>query len=175
MPDNLIKLEQVGLDSVELLSELLEFSFVDAYRDEHTQENIETYCSQHYDKVELEKIISDPTYDIFFANKAGREVGVLVLHHHSCPLRPELRSSELKQLYVLSSEYGTGLGKYLMEQSFKLVCDSNNEWMWLCVSDLNYRAQRFYQKMNFEKIGQGPILEVGTDRLASSIMLRPLP
>ena len=162
------------MDSVEPLAEILKSTFVDAYRDEHKKENIETYCSQHYSICALEKIIANPAYDIFFANKAGKGVGVLVVHHHNCPLRLELKSSELKQLYVLSSEYGTGLGKHLMEQSFKLARDSNNDWMWLCVSDLNYRAQRFYQKMNFKKIGEGPILEVGTDRLASSIMLRQL-
>ena len=61
-----------------------------------------------------------------------------------------------------------------MEQSYRIVRDLNKEWIWLCVSDLNFRAQRFYQKMNFEKIGKGPILTVGTDQLTSSIMLRQL-
>jgi len=170
----MIKLKKVGIESVELLGELLRSSFVEAYHDVHTKENIDTYFAQYYNNKVLGNTIEDPSYDIFFAHKDSKAVGVLVLHHHHCPLRPALKASELKQLYVLSSEYGTGLGKYLMEQSYKIVSDLNNEWIWLCVSDLNYRAQRFYQKMNFERIGEGPILTVGTDQLTSSVMLRQL-
>ena len=147
---------------------------MEAYKDQHSAENMETYCSQNYTTEKQEKVISDPNYDVSFADKSGSEVGALVIHHHSCPLKPNLNSSELKQLYLLSSEYGTGLAKLLMEHSFELVKNQGNKWVWLCVSDLNYRAQRFYQKMNFEKIGEGPVLEVGTETLPSSIMLRRL-
>lgn len=170
----MIKLEKASLDSVEMLVGLLKSSFVEAYQDVHSKEDIDAYFAQYYNIKVLGNAIADPAYDIFFAIKAGKEVGVLVLHHHHCSLKPALKASELKQLYVLSSEYGTGLGKYLMEKTIKLVSDLNKEWVWLCVSDLNYRAQRFYQKMNFERIGEGPTLTVGTDQLASSVMLRQI-
>ena len=162
------------MESAKLLARFLISSFIDAYKDQYSAENMETYCSQHYTFEEQEKVLNDSNYDVFFADKSGSEVGALVIHHHSCPLKPNLNSSELKQLYLLSSEYGTGLAKLLMEHSFELVKNQGNKWVWLCVSDLNYRAQRFYQKMNFEKIGEGPVLEVGTERLPSSIMLRRL-
>lgn len=42
--------------------------------------------------------------------------------------------------------------------------------LWLCVSDANERAQRFYQKLGFKLLSPGPTLEVGTDHLSSTIL-----
>lgn len=171
---NSIQLEKAGLHSVELLVDFLQTSFVDAYKDVHSPKNIELYFSQHYHASAQQKLLTNPDYDVFFAKKATRQVGVLMVHHHNCPLKKVLNASELKQLYLLPTEYGTGLGKYLIEKSFALTRERGNEWMWLCVSELNYRARRFYQKMDFKSIGKGPILKVGTDKLPSAIMLRQL-
>ncbi|MEM9327772.1 MAG: GNAT family N-acetyltransferase [Bacteroidota bacterium] len=172
--DRKVQLEKVNSRALGLLASVLKTSFLEAYREEHSMENIEAYCDQHYTLEALEKVIKDPAYDVYLAKKKGQDVAALVIYHRSCPLRPQVKASELKQLYVLSSQYGTGLGKHLMEKSFEIVREGGGEWIWLCVSDRNYRAQRFYLKMNFEKIGKGPVLEVGTEKLPSSIMIRRL-
>lgn len=174
IPNDSISLKKAALESAELLANFLKSSFIDAYHDVHSEANIEAYCNEFYTREHQEKAIADTNYDIYFALKAGKEVGVLVINHQSCHLRPELKSSELKQIYLRSSEYGTGLGKSLMEHAYKLIASRGNEWVWLCVSDLNHRAQRFYEKSNFQRIGKGPILKVGTERLPSSIMIRQL-
>ena len=156
------------------MASFLTTSFTEAYAGVHNRKNIASYCAENYHTEVLETLLVDPNYAFYFATKAEREVGVLILRHHACPIRKSLKASELKQLYLRSSEYGTGLGKYVIQQAFQLALDRGNEWMWLCVSDLNPRAQRFYQKMDFSTIGTGPVLGVGTDRLNSTIMLRKL-
>ena len=79
-------------------------------------------------------------------------------------------SSELKQIYILSSEYGTGLGKFLFESASEVARNAGRKWLWLSVSDINYRAQAFYKKLDFQSIGPGSAFEVGTDQLSSTIM-----
>lgn len=169
-----IEINKVDPKSAGQLAAFLRRSFIEAYQGVHTAANLNTYCSQQYTQAQQQKVLDSPKYEVYFAKRSTKNVGVLVLNHRRCPLKPDLQAIELKQLYLLSSEYKTGLGRLLLEFSFQQSIELGNGWMWLCVSDLNHRAQRFYEKMGFERIGKGETLEVGTDQLPSSIMLRRL-
>ena len=70
----------------------------------------------------------------------------------------------------MSNYYGTGLGLKLFNNATEKAKAKGSKWMWLCVSDKNYRAQSFYKKLGFSISGSGPTLEVGTDMLSSSIL-----
>ncbi len=167
-----LKFTRAGIGSKEHLVRLWIDSFTQAYKDLHSSENIRSYCSEHYTSTAAKKILTDDSYTCTLVSRSAKNVGVTILHHHSCPLRPELEASELKHLYILASEYGTGLGKLMMEKAIEQVQHTRKDWIWLCVSDLNHRAQRFYEKTGFQLIGAGPVLEVGTDKLTSSLMIR---
>lgn len=97
-------------------------------------------------------------------------MGFYLVKHHACPIALEGRSSELKQIYTLSSEYGSGVGKLLFEDCVQRIRENQASWVWLAVSNINYRAQAFYLKLGFEAIGDGPTLSVGADQLTSTIM-----
>lgn len=127
---------------------------------------------ENYTSEAAQKVLTDRNAVCTIASRNGKQVGVYVILHHACPLLPYIAVSELKHLYLLSEEYGTGLGKAMLEHAFQVVKKEKKEWVWLCVSNLNSRAQKFYKKMGFEAIGDGPVLEVGTDRLRSTIMIR---
>ena len=64
----------------------------------------------------------------------------------------------------------SGLGKTLFEVACDTVRSAGHQWMWLCVSDINERAKAFYKKHAFEPVGPGPVFEVGSDRLTSTVM-----
>ncbi len=158
----------------ETLVKLWTDSFRQAYKNVHTPENIETYCRQNFSIAKANEVLSAKTVTCILALRDEMPVGLSVFQHHGTKMRQLDRPSELKQLYILSSEYGSGLGKAMIEHSFSLMRDADKDWVWLCVSDLNYRAQKFYRKMGFKQVGKGPVLEVGTDRLPSSIMCKKL-
>jgi ribosomal protein S18 acetylase RimI-like enzyme len=101
-------------------------------------------------------------------------VGYYIVRHRRCPVNLDGDASELKQLYVLSSEYGSGLGKALLAHALAVIRDAGRSWVWLCVADRNLRAQAFYRKHGFRPAGPGPVLAVGSDRLPSTIMVRRL-
>ena len=127
---------------------------------------------ENYTSEAAQKLLTDHNTVCTIASRNRKQVGVYIVQHHACPLLPHMVASELKHLYLLSEEYGTGLGKAMLEHAFQVIKKEKREWVWLCVSNLNRRAQKFYEKMDFETIGDGPILKVGTDRLHSSIMIR---
>ena len=147
-------------------------SFKEAYSQVHTASDIQAYCKRNFTKQAADHTLNDVLHTCTYAIYSSETVGLSIVIQKSCPLKPALKASELKHLYLLSSEYGTGLGKSLMEDAIEKAKASGSTHIWLCVSNLNFRAFRFYQKLGFTKIGKGPILEVGIDRLPSSIMIR---
>lgn len=158
-------------DDAMILQQLWIRTFRQAYADVHSEKNIHLYCTDNYSIGQARAALADKTMDCVIAKRDDEPAGLLVLKHHECPVR-DLNggASELKQIYVLSDHYGSGLGKSLFEHALEIIRSSNRKWVWLVVSDKNTRARRFYEKQNFKPLGAGPILKVGTDNLPSTIL-----
>jgi ribosomal protein S18 acetylase RimI-like enzyme len=165
-----ISINRIGVNHAEQLAELQTLTFTQAYANVHSPEDIEAYCAAQYSaELAADDLISEET--VYCVGLLDLEPsGYYVVKHHACPIDLGSDSSELKQIYVLSSVYGSGLGRALYEHSLATIRAAGQQWVWLCVSDINYRAQAFYEKRGFEKIGIGPILEVGKDKLPSSVL-----
>lgn len=158
-------------ESSDELSRLSVATFTQAYAGVHSAENIRAYCADNLAPAATEAILSSDRYACCIAYRDAEPVGFYVLTHYPCPIELNGDSSELKQLYISSSEYGTGLGLSLLKNAAVAARDSGRSWLWLSVSDINYRAQTFYRKLGFDSIGPGPILKVGRDRLSSTLMV----
>ncbi|MBE7384775.1 MAG: GNAT family N-acetyltransferase [Leptolyngbya sp. SIO1E4] len=159
------------MESIDTLVHLWAETFTQAYDTIHSPENIRAYCAKNYSKKDAIAVLSSNQFDCTLAYRENLPVGYYILKHQPCPTQLDGDSYELKQIYILSSEYGTGLGRTLFKHAFEVTRQANCRWIWLCVSDSNYRAQKFYKKLKFEPIAPGPFLEVGTDKLASTIMV----
>jgi len=72
-------------------------------------------------------------------------------------------TAELSKCYVLPGHHGEGVAGRLMEASLAAAADAGAEGIWLGVNEENARAQRFYGKHGFERVGSKRFL-VG-DRL----------
>lgn len=82
-------------------------------------------------------------------------------------------SSELSKCYVLPGHHGAGVAGGLMEASLAAAAQAGASGMWLGVNEENARAQKFYAKHGFERVGSKQFL-VG-DRLEDDwVMERPL-
>jgi GNAT superfamily N-acetyltransferase len=65
-------------------------------------------------------------------------------------LRPTV---ELSKIYVLPQAHGTGAAALLMAQALEWARASGANGVWLGVNQQNERAQRFYGKSGFERVG----------------------
>lgn len=160
----------IGEESSKLLSSLSKETFLQAYENVHTPENLATYCKDYYSVEVTRKLLGLSNIQAIVAYQDNSAAGFYVIKHHECPIKLEGQSTELKQIYVLSYYFGSGLGHSLFSHLVSAARNNGSEWLWLCVSDVNYRAQTFYEKLGFNKIGKGPILIVGSDKLTSSIL-----
>ncbi|MDJ0711786.1 MAG: GNAT family N-acetyltransferase [Woeseiaceae bacterium] len=170
----MIKIDRIGPDNAALLADLQTLTFRQAYSDVHSPEDIEAYCLAHYTSGIAEADLSSQDTVCCVGQLNSEPSGYYMVKHHACPIALGSHSSELKQIYVLSSAYGGGLGQALYEHSLANILAAGHQWVWLCVSDINYRAQAFYTKLGFTKIGKGPVLKVGRDKLPSSILVLEL-
>ena len=164
------KLQKVGIESLNILTHLMKTTFIQAYEDIHTKENIEAYCSENFTNKIATNILSTHMYTCIIAFKQNVPLGFFILKDKECPYKLNHTSLELQQLYILKAEYNTGLGKRLFLHAMKIAQNSSKKYLWLCVSNTNNRALCFYKKMGFEKTGVGKDLRIGTHKLSSSIM-----
>ena len=95
-----------------------------------------------------------------------------MIRHANAPHTLDGPAAELKQIYVLADEFGTGTGRHLFDTALADIKNAGGEWVWLTVSDRNHRAQAFYEKQGFSRIGPGETITVGDDTLRSSILAR---
>ena len=170
----MIEIRPIGTNHAAQLATLQADTFRQAYSDVHSSEDIEAYCLTHYVTEVAAMDLSSEETVCCMGLLDSRPSGYYMVKHRACPVALDDKSSELKQIYVLSSAYGRGLGQALFDHAIATVRSSGSEWVWVCVSDINYRAQAFYRKLKFAKIGIGPVLKVGKDNLSSSILAKDL-
>lgn len=165
-----IKIKRIGTGHATQIAALQALTFKQAYSDVHSPEDIEAYCLAHYTSEIAEIDLSSEETVCCVGLLNSEPSGYYMVKHQACPITLDSKSSELKQIYVLRRAYGSGLGRTLYEHALAAIRSTGHYWVWLCVSDSNYRAQAFYEKLGFEKVGTGPDLEIGKDKLLSSIL-----
>ncbi len=166
----MIALRPVDPSFANQLVTLWRTTFFEAYQGSLSDENIAAYCDATYTIEAANEFLSDSNVVCKVAFKEETPVGFYLIKHHDCPIPLEDGATEMKQIYVLSSEYGSGTGNLLFDDAIQCVQNINHKWMWLIVADFNKRAKSFYMKQNFESLGEGPILQIGKHPLASTIM-----
>jgi ribosomal protein S18 acetylase RimI-like enzyme len=85
----------------------------------------------------------------------------------------EGKTIELCRLYALDRFIGKGVGKSLMLNFFEIGKESNCDIAWLGVWEFNYRAQEFYKKFGFEKVGEH-VFQLGNDPQTDWVMQREI-
>lgn len=167
----MLTLRSIDTDSAELLSKLSIETFTQAYEGVHSKSDLEAYCNDNYSTDSAEVLLSQKNVEAMAAFQDSAPAGFYVLKHHQCPIKLDGLCTELKQIYVLSGHFGSGLGGELLSNAIGQAMKNKSKWLWLCVSDINHRAQAFYEKLRFSKLGSGPELIVGSDTLSSSILV----
>lgn len=155
-----------------ILAKLWVDTFTQAYDEVHTLKNIQTYCQNNFTLNQARKELLDEKTTCVISRRNSQVNGFYLIKEVGCPVPLDESSIELKQIYILSNEYGLGLGKRLYDDVIRTVQGHSIKWLWLSVSDINFRALSFYKKLNFNAIGKGPTFEVGSDILTSTIMAK---
>lgn len=80
---------------------------------------------------------------------------------------------ELQRLYVGMGSHGRGIGKALMNEMERLARSEGWEHMWLGVWEENFKAQKMYGKLGYQRIGEH-LFDVGGDPQCDWILVKKL-
>ncbi len=103
--------------------------------------------------------LADPARDLLLAETDVGVVGYAMLVHgepadadvaSAIRMRPTI---ELSKCYVLPGHHGAGVAGLLMRASLDAAAARKVDGIWLGVNEENERAQRFYGKHGFVKVG----------------------
>lgn len=149
-----IKIRQADIADARLISVLATVTFYEAYFENDEASDLANYVS---DSFELEKIraeIANPDCKFFIIYRNERAVGYAKLRRNS-PIDcvTDENSIELQRIYILERVYDKGIGEILLTHCLKTAKEDNFSTLWLGVWEENKRAQRFYEKHGFVRVG----------------------
>lgn len=163
--------KKADITFLDILQNLMKDTFIQAYENIHSEENIERYLNKNVTTKLVSTILSSETFTCTIAFKGNKPLGFFILKDKQCPFNVNNTSLELKQLYILKSEYNLGLGKKLFTNAVQITKMLSKKYIWITVSNSNIQAKFFYEKTGFKKLGKGNKISVGTDTLSSTVMI----
>ena len=127
-------------------------SFGDTFAHLYTPDDLASFLGQFTpDAWSAEN--GDPAFAFHVGEEDGAVVGYAKLGPVTLPHVDPRGAVELKQLYLLKSAHGTGLGRALMDWAVAEARRRGAERMALSVWSENHRAQAFYRRYGFEDRG----------------------
>jgi ribosomal protein S18 acetylase RimI-like enzyme len=164
------------LADAETLTPLAIEIFNDAFADHplNKPEDMKAYIEEAFSLEQWRREFADPETVVFIAETGGQMAGYAKLREHSTEKCVSDRDPiELQRLYVAKEFHGRGIAASLLNECFEEARRRNFRTIWLGVWEHNHRAQRFYQKHGFEKVGTH-IFQLGSDAQTDWVMERKL-
>jgi ribosomal protein S18 acetylase RimI-like enzyme len=124
-----------------------------------TDEAKAAFIATHLSQANFDTYLADPARDILLAEIEGEAVGYTMLVFAE-PSDPDVASAltvtpsiELSKFYVLAGHHGQGIASALMTETIAAAQKRGAAAVWLGVNEENARANRFYEKNGFAKVG----------------------
>jgi diamine N-acetyltransferase len=157
-----------------VLAEFAATTFRDAFGKDNRPEDLALHLTRSYGPRQQAAELADPAIATLLAEDGDRLAGYAQLRPGTPPACvPAAGSLELWRFYVGQAWHGRGAAQTLMEAVFAAARSRGARYLWLGVWERNPRAQAFYRKTGFERVG-GQTFMVGADAQTDHVMARAL-
>ncbi|ARS27278.1 GNAT family N-acetyltransferase [Sphingomonas sp. KC8] len=130
-------------------------TFVDGFGIPYPPADRDAYAATKLAPTVFAERIADPAFGVWVAEHDGAAVGFAVAGPCGLPHADVVDGDlELKQLYLLQSAQGLGLGGGLFETTIAWMEAQAPNALWIGVWSGNIKAQRLYAALGFEKAGE---------------------
>jgi ribosomal protein S18 acetylase RimI-like enzyme len=150
-----------------VLAEVAAATFALACPPHITQQAIDTFVADVLSEECFDDYLADPERDLFLSVEGsvdGSRDGDLTTGYamvvNGEPTDPDVQSAltvrptaELSKIYVLPDHHGAGTSRLLMQAAIEAAQARGAGAVWLGVNQENERAQKFYAKSGFTKVG----------------------
>lgn len=156
------------------LVEFAAHTYYQTFVSSNTPENMQAYLASSFTLPQFKTEMSDP-HAIFILAEVGME---LAAYAKLLPAEaPECVQGEapieLVRFYVDEPWHGSGLASALMERCLAEAGQRGFKTIYLGVWERNFRAQAFYRKWKFVRIGEH-VFQMGDDPQTDWWMVRPV-
>jgi ribosomal protein S18 acetylase RimI-like enzyme len=170
-----LRIRRATVADAEALSEIGARTFFETFAADNTPEDMKLFLESTWHPELPRAEIQDENLDTLIAcDASGAIAGFAQLRVNDPPAGIVVRAPvELKRFYVDKPWHGQGLARSLMEAAERAARARGAREFWLGVWERNERAQAFYRKCGFRKVGK-QIFVVGNDPQTDNVMLREL-
>ena len=140
------------LDDVEAIDRVFRSSFCDTFAHLYGAQDLAAFLAKFTPEAWAEEV-GDERYAFRIAEADGVPVGYAKVGPSALPIEPAGPAIELRQIYVLTSHLGVGIGAELMDWAIAEARRRGAEELYLTVYTDNHRARRVYQRYGFKEVG----------------------
>ncbi len=175
--DDKIMIRRATPDDCDILAALGERTFRETFVEEfampYSADDLAQFVAQSYAPEIFAAKLADPSQALWLAFSGEQPVA----YANAGPCRlphPDVQphDGELYRLYVSQDQHGRGMGRLLMDAALTWLDRDSPGPLWLGVWSGNLKAQAFYARYGFEKVGEYDF-PVGGTRDHEFIMRRP--
>lgn len=148
--------------------------WIATYAEEGIRTEFSKYVMSEFTYENIKKTLEDKSRVMLIAETESHLLGCIeIALYEKCPVEIEIDCPEIAVLYVLERFKGMGIGKMLLEESFKQVQSLNYKAVWLTVYHKNLGALEFYRKNQFKTVGSTYFVMDG-NKYENKVLLRNL-
>lgn len=167
-----LQIQRVQLDQLQALRSISINTFVEAFKVDNTEQNMQQYLSEGLSDAKLCEELMNEHSAFYFAFQDDEIVGYLKIN--LADAQSDIRdaeSMEIERIYVLQSHHGKYVGQALLDFALNYANEKKLHYVWLGVWERNLRAIRFYEKNGFEVFGNHAF-KLGDDEQTDVLMKR---
>jgi diamine N-acetyltransferase len=155
------------------LSVLYKQVYIQTYGAEGVSDEFANFITRQFAVERLERIIKEHPENITVADYKNNLLGVAEIEFaKECPIN-NIVAPELNKLYILERFCGMGIGHKLLHEAEKTVLSKRAKEMWLWVLESNDRAISFYEKQDYQHIGNASF-QMEVNQYDNKVMLKQL-
>ncbi len=176
MNEKNLKIRRGAIADAETLAPLAIRIFNDAFAANplNKPEDMRAYVGEAFSVEQTRRELADADATFFTAEIGGAMIGYAKLQERTTEeCVADENPIELSRLYVLQKFHGHGIAGELMSECFNTAKEKNYQTMWLGVWEHNFRAQKFYEKLGFCKVGNH-VFQLGSDAQIDWVMEKKL-
>ena len=161
-------------EDIKTLQAIAKQTFTETFGSQNTAEDLAKFLNEEYDFDKLKAEVENPESFYYFYYFEDELAGYLKLNVGAAQTESDYPEAlEIQRIYVLQKYQGKRIGLAMMQQALVIAEELKKPQVWLGVWENNFKAQAFYQKSGFKKVGSHDFI-LGDDRQTDHILLKTL-
>lgn len=161
-------------EDIKKLQTIAKQTFTETFGSQNTAEDLAKFLNEEYDFNKLKSEVADPESFYYFCYFNDELAGYLKLNIGSAQTESDYPEAlEIQRIYVLQKYQGQKIGLSMMQHTIAVAKKIKKSQVWLGVWEKNLKAQAFYRKSGFEKVGSHDFI-LGDDIQTDYILVKEL-